>query len=435
VTKPKLLLADDSVTIRKVVELTFADEGIDVSTVADAETAMQRFVEIQPDIVLVDVGLDGTNGYQICEMIKADDATKHIPVLLLVGSFEPFDHDEAERVNADGFLTKPFHSIRDLVARVWEMLGREIEAAKPAVDEEIPPVPTFGDEFSEDVPVTDQPESDDIEDLYRSSFAETAEMGELDTVDDLLGDTGMDDEMIETNHVSSSSEPGFADISKDDQPNGEIKEFDWSPESLVASDEEEEKPAFEPKFSFDESENNASQIGASEPNIAEAVAEDEEMLWLAETASESETVPSDVGSMETIEIGHDSDLLGTLSFEPPERPKTPADDDVQLFEDIDFTKPSHPAAELEANVDDETKIVDEVDPAIHDTIPYEPGEQPPVAAVEPEPEYFSPELIERVAQRVIERLSDSVVREVAKEEVPRIAEKLIREALEHEKKS
>ena len=117
-TKPKLLLADDSVTVRKVVELTFADEGIDVTAVGDAIGAMQRFVEIQPDIVLVDVGLEGTNGYQICEMIKADEATRHIPVMLLVGSFEPFDHDEANRVGADGFLTKPFNSIRDLVGRV-----------------------------------------------------------------------------------------------------------------------------------------------------------------------------------------------------------------------------------------------------------------------------------------------------------------------------
>src|SRR5688500_609747 len=116
VTAPKLLLADDSITIRKVVELTFADEGIEVTTVGDSAAVMEKFVEIQPDVVLVDVGLEGTNGYQICEMIKQDEATKHIPVLLLVGSFEPFDQDEAERVGADGFLTKPFQSIRDLVA-------------------------------------------------------------------------------------------------------------------------------------------------------------------------------------------------------------------------------------------------------------------------------------------------------------------------------
>ncbi|MEQ1604588.1 MAG: response regulator [Pyrinomonadaceae bacterium] len=431
-TKPKLLLADDSVTIRKVVELTFADEGIDVSTVADAEMAMQRFVEIQPDIVLVDVGLDGTNGYRICEMIKADNATKHIPVLLLVGSFEPFDHDEAERVKADGFLTKPFHSIRDLVTRVQGLLGRQ-PAAGPASEVEPPPVPIFGGEFTDDMPVTDEPESDDIEDLYRSSFAETVEIEEFDTVDDLLGDSGMDDEMIETNRVSSPDH-SFADLSADDQPNGEIKEFDWSPESVVAGTVQAEspEPAFEPlaESEIDSSEN------AAEPQIAESVAEDEELLWLAETGRESEVhAVGDAESMETIEISHAPDLIGTVGRSPAESPKVEADDDVQLFDDIDFTKPNDAATEPQRGPEaaEDEEPTEDVDPSIHDTIPYEPGEQPPVPAVEPEPEYFSPELIDRIAQRVIERLSDSVVREVAKEEVPRIAEKLIREALEQEK--
>ena len=128
VTKPKLLLADDSVTIRKVVELTFVDEGIEVFAVADGEAAMQKFVEVQPDIVLVDVEMPGPSGYQICEMIKQDEATRHIPVVLLVGSFEPFDQDEAERVEADGFLPKPFNSIRDLVARVNDLLAGDTTA-------------------------------------------------------------------------------------------------------------------------------------------------------------------------------------------------------------------------------------------------------------------------------------------------------------------
>jgi len=86
---------------------------------------MQKFVEIQPDIVLVDVRIQDTSGYRICEMIKQDEGQKHIPVLLLVGSFEPFDHDEAEPgLGADGFLTKPFHSIRDLVGAFLNCLTR-----------------------------------------------------------------------------------------------------------------------------------------------------------------------------------------------------------------------------------------------------------------------------------------------------------------------
>lgn len=450
-TKPKLLLADDSITIRKVVELTFADEGVDVSTVADAESAMLRFVDIQPDIVLVDVGLSGTNGYQICQMIKADEATRHIPVLLLVGSFEPFDQDEAERVNADGFLTKPFHSIRDLVARVWDLLGRKTDEPPPLVDE-LPPVPTFGDAFTDDIPLTDEPESDDIEELYRDSFAETAKIEEFDTVEDMFGDDVMDDEMIETSRIAPP-ENSFADISNTEGPNGEVKEFDWSPDSIV--DEAQRGAAIptstKPKFFLDETDEavnepvggiNSDTVGSHEiePDIDE-----EEKLWLAETGRGLESTSEDhAGSLDTIEISHAPDLVGAFSFSPANENQSDVDEEIDLLEPFDFKTPDTETALLPVENDDkpeigaseEASVSERIDPAIHDTIPYEPGEQPPVADVEPEPEveHFSPELIERIANRVIERLSDSVVREVAKEEVPRIAEKLIREALEQENK-
>src|SRR4051794_15932689 len=178
--KPKLLVADDSVTIRKVVELTFADEGIEVSAVSSGEEAMQKFVAIEPDIVLLDVNMPDPTGYQICEMIKGDEATRHIPVVLLVGSFEPFDQDEAERVGADGFVVKPFQSIRDLVGRVRDLLGPDKE------------------------PVVPVPETDDIDSLIESSFAETHKIdAEPDTADVYLGDAGMDDEIIEMFHPES----------------------------------------------------------------------------------------------------------------------------------------------------------------------------------------------------------------------------------------
>ncbi len=184
-TKPKLLLADDSVTIRKVVELTFIDEGLDVTTVGNGEDAMLKFVENQPDIVIADVHMPEPNGYRLCEIIKQDEATRHIPVLLVVGSFEPFDQTEAERVGADGFLTKPFQSIRDLVIRVDELLGTQNRSATPA-------------------------ETADIDNLYEQSFSDTSDTSddEIDIdgfTDLLLGDAGMDDEIIEMSHPSVES--------------------------------------------------------------------------------------------------------------------------------------------------------------------------------------------------------------------------------------
>ena len=69
-SKRKLLLADDSITIQKVVNLTFADEGIEVTAVSDGDTAMEKFVENTPDLVMVDVNMPGLDGYRICEIIK-----------------------------------------------------------------------------------------------------------------------------------------------------------------------------------------------------------------------------------------------------------------------------------------------------------------------------------------------------------------------------
>lgn|GEM_PF-736211 len=126
----KLLLADDSVTIQKVVNLTFADEGIEVLTASDGNTALQMLLAHKPDIVIADVNMPGPNGYQICERIKTDEKLKNIPVILLVGSFEPFDEEEAKRVGADDFLTKPFPSIRHLMSKVSSLL--ETRTSTPA---------------------------------------------------------------------------------------------------------------------------------------------------------------------------------------------------------------------------------------------------------------------------------------------------------------
>lgn len=127
----KLLLADDSVTIQKVIALTFADEGMEIRTVGNGERAVQVLEEFTPDIVLADVIMPGLDGYRLCEFIKNSEKFHQIPVMLLVGSFEPFDEAEARRVGADDFVTKPFQSIRHLVNRVGSLLSGQ-PAKQPA---------------------------------------------------------------------------------------------------------------------------------------------------------------------------------------------------------------------------------------------------------------------------------------------------------------
>lgn len=131
-----LLLADDSVTIQKVVGLSFANEEIELVTVDNGDDALIKAREIKPDIILADVVMPGLDGYEVCEAVTQDEALKHIPVLLLSGTFEPFDEERAKQVGAMGHITKPFEA-QSLVERVNEILsggGGEAEvAAEPEV--------------------------------------------------------------------------------------------------------------------------------------------------------------------------------------------------------------------------------------------------------------------------------------------------------------
>jgi DNA-binding response OmpR family regulator len=129
-----ILLADDSVTIRKVVELTFSDTDIRVESVGSGQEALDQFRAIEPDLVLVDVAMPEPSGYDICRQVKASD--RPVPVLLLAGTFEPFDTQRARECGADGHVVKPFES-GTLVDRVESLLYRASEP--PAVEVEEPP--------------------------------------------------------------------------------------------------------------------------------------------------------------------------------------------------------------------------------------------------------------------------------------------------------
>src|SRR3954467_13287967 len=118
----KLLLADDSVTIQRVIELTFADEDVQVIAVGNGRDAIERVQRDRPDIVLADVGMPEHNGYEVAAFVKGNPQTAHIPVVLLTGAFEPVDEARAKSVGCDGVLVKPFepqlviNRVKDLLA-------------------------------------------------------------------------------------------------------------------------------------------------------------------------------------------------------------------------------------------------------------------------------------------------------------------------------
>jgi CheY-like chemotaxis protein len=131
----RILVADDNSNIQKMVGLALKDQGIDVVAVGNGEAAVRKISDIHPDLVLADVFMPVRNGYEVCQYVKTDPALAHIPVILLVGAFDPLDEQEAQRVGADGVLKKPFVPPDPLISMVKSALARAgvaIGGAAPA---------------------------------------------------------------------------------------------------------------------------------------------------------------------------------------------------------------------------------------------------------------------------------------------------------------
>lgn len=200
----RILLADDSITIQKVVNLTFADEGIEVVAVSNGEMAERRLSEIKPDLVLADIFMPGKNGYELCQFIKESPHFRHVPVVLLVGAFEPFDQIEARRVHADGHLTKPFES-RTLVETVRKL----IETSRPPAPVRFTPsAPAQQPERQQDgeQPAAHLPQSDfptlDVDVAAQAEQWPGSQSVATEEIDEPLS--------VETDHLETLPEPDSA---------------------------------------------------------------------------------------------------------------------------------------------------------------------------------------------------------------------------------
>jgi len=167
----KILLADDSITIQKVVELTFSDGDYEVTAVNNGAKAIQKLAEMRPDIILSDIIMPEKNGYEVCEYVKSHPEYRNIPVILLTGTFEPFDPDRADKAGCDAVVTKPFesqsliHKVEELIAHSQSNAAAEPEATASmddpfAHDNDIftaaPPVmPSFAADMPFDSPSED----------------------------------------------------------------------------------------------------------------------------------------------------------------------------------------------------------------------------------------------------------------------------------------
>lgn len=121
-----LLLADDSVTVQRVIALTFAEEAFRIVTVSDGQAAIDRIASQPPDIVLAGTAMPNVNGYEVARFVRSQASLQAVPVLLLTGAFETVDQARLDASGASGVIEKPLEpSI--VISRVKELLGMKGE--------------------------------------------------------------------------------------------------------------------------------------------------------------------------------------------------------------------------------------------------------------------------------------------------------------------
>jgi twitching motility two-component system response regulator PilG len=104
----KVLVIDDSKTIRRTAETLLSKEGCEVFTAIDGFDALSKIADHQPDIVFVDIMMPRLDGYQTCSLIKHNKVFKSIPVIMLSSKDGLFDRARGRMVGSDQYLTKPF---------------------------------------------------------------------------------------------------------------------------------------------------------------------------------------------------------------------------------------------------------------------------------------------------------------------------------------
>ncbi len=176
----RVLLADDSLTIQKVVELTLGGE-YELMAVGSGDKAVEALPAFQPDLVLADALMPGLTGYEVCEAVKRRTGGEFVPVVMLTGTFEPFDRPRAEQIGSDAIVTKPFDS-QALAALVRDLL-KKAEVARAAAPPPPPPPPSPAPREETTAPTHLEIPAQDTEplpaispDLYTTTAIPTREM-------------------------------------------------------------------------------------------------------------------------------------------------------------------------------------------------------------------------------------------------------------------
>lgn len=108
--KQKILIVEDEESLLKLESILLTSKGYQVQGVANGTAALKAIAKEPPDLVLLDIMLPEIDGFEVCHQIKQNEATKHIPVIMLTAKKSREDMSRGEKVGADWYITKPFKS-------------------------------------------------------------------------------------------------------------------------------------------------------------------------------------------------------------------------------------------------------------------------------------------------------------------------------------
>ena len=503
-----ILLADKSITIQKIVELTFADEDFVIRCVNDGHTALEVIPQIRPDIILADIGLPGVSGYDLCTTLRTDSAFtdfKSIPLILLAGIYETMDEERAKQVEervknvgASDYLSKPFDSqlltekVKEFLARgvsktevddtspgaflnvgagtitetfmapetKTEILKKDADLYPPPDDTEktmiIEGPPAFSGAVFADKPPLEAPffeddsnsstvklSSSDVE-AARAAYARVSRENspsapsEVESTmamklnpGDLVGSTEAmpGDEPFGNVFEESTARWRLSPLAEEENPFGlpehEMPAPPPPPEPVVEEQHEEPIMSFEVErvesefetASFHREEISEPSFIPDSTSMPEPVVENE-----AETASVefpvSEPSSSSISNL-------DDTWPGTRTVSVQEESVQPESEEIVLLSDSVRLKMPPAMEEFDNKQPDYIEMADDTHPASSVATASHETTAASLAGTE-----IPEELIDRIVQKVIARLSESVVSDIVWQVVPDLAEKMIRRELQ-----
>jgi len=478
----KILVADDSVTIQKVIALTFAEESFEIQSVGTGSDALDKIKEWQPDIVLADVIMPQMNGYELSKAIKEDQSTSNIPVLLLAGTFEAFDEEEAKAAGADDYITKPFES-GELISKVKNLTGlmdtapaQEPVAAVPEAPEQVPqeipsePLPQADPPAAESIsaavpspeppaavveeltadfpesvnfepvaPEATSPSADDEPDIWDilsevSSDIDTelpsAAQPEAETSVPSLGpleDAGVVD--VGSFEVGLDREvesvPEVPIVGAEIKPEEEVVEFSPVPQESPVNDISHVEERERDFFGLDESQETGPVIGSLDDAIEEISFEVEEASQGADEASFIVPDPLENQQETTGETVSPEMFMSDIPAEAGQ---------VEEIPDV-HTEPDPASIEMSPTAEEIAPVLEVQDipsAAVPEAVPDE-GEMPVLE--EPQPEASVPVAGDQIQidddriMELVRKIAEEKAEKVAWEVIPELAEVLIREAI------